>query len=290
MKRFTARSLQNSWGSDESAKARARRGRWSTGPNELELEVFGRFLKKAIQGKENPKALVLGATTELRDIAIDYGCECLAVDLSPRLLYMFHNAMKHKESEKNHYMKGDWFKMEQFFLPESFDVVLADCSLNNIPAEDNNVMMRITRNLLRKGGYFISRSFVYCPERRNREIKEFIKEFNEDRNTPVGLFLEMAMHSKFTEIGLEKEKKEIFWEKIAEDIMRSVEKDIPEKEMAYIRNIGEHAKVHSSIVFEKDEFEAMLRNHFEIESIEMIEKYVYTKGMPIYVLKKKEGN
>lgn len=287
MKRYTASSLENTWGSDESATARAKRGRWSTGPNEDELAVYERFLKKAVKGIDNPRVLVLGATTELRDMAIELGCECLAVDLSPRLITLFHDHMKHKDSDKNHYMKYDWFKMMDLLLPESFDVVLADCSLNNVPAEDNELLLKITSDFLKEGGYSIQRNFMFNPDKKKRELKDFITEYNEGRNTPVGLYLEMVFYSSLYEKSFDKKKKELFWEKFADEIISCVENDLPEKEMAYIKNIAKHAKVHSSIVFTLKEFEDMLKRHFDILDTVKLEKYVYTHGMPIYLLKKK---
>ena len=287
MKRYTAESLEKTWGSDDSANARAKRGRWSTGPNEDELVVFERFIKRAISGIRNPKALVLGATTELRDLAIKNGCDTLAVDLSHKLLALFNGAMDFKDSEKNAYMKCDWFRMKLFLAQASFDVVLADCSLNNVPPEDNSALMGIVSSLLKKEGYFITRNFMFCPEEKKREMKDLIREYNEGRNTPVGLFLEAGMYTKYKDIAYDMSKKELFWQRMTDDLINEVEGKISKKEMAYIRNVGKHAKVHSSIIFPIGEFEKMLRKSFKIEDIVKLDKYVYTRGMPIYFLKKK---
>ena len=42
-----------------------------------------------------------------------------------------------------------------------------------------------------------------------------------------------------------------------------------------------------SMLFPIGEFEKMLRKSFKIEDIVKLCKYVYTRGMPVYFLKKK---
>ena len=140
MKKFTKTGLEHTWGEKEIVKARARRGPGTSSPTPEEMKVYEKFFLLA---KNKTKTLVLGATPELRDLAIENGSETTAVDVSPSLLLAQTNNMHYKNDPKNHYLIGDWLEIHKRFPKNGFDIVLADVSLANLPLKSNEKMLKI---------------------------------------------------------------------------------------------------------------------------------------------------
>ena len=114
MKEHTSQNLKGSWGQKENVMSRAKRGKATSAPDEKTLAVERKFFKIAQGNKKKIKTLVLGATPELRDLAISMGSETIAVDISPRLLLALTNVMKHKDDPKNKFIVGDWLLMTNY--------------------------------------------------------------------------------------------------------------------------------------------------------------------------------
>lgn len=52
----------------------------ASAPRQNDLKIYEKFLKQAIKNKKDPKALILGATPELRDLCLKHKCETMAID------------------------------------------------------------------------------------------------------------------------------------------------------------------------------------------------------------------
>lgn len=118
---------------------------------------------RAIRGRRHPRVLVLGATPELRDMAITVGAECLAVDWSFKTMAAMQGAMRHADDPRNLMMVCDWTKIAEYLDDDKFDAIMGDASFNNVPFESQTKMMRACRELLKPGGRLIFRHGVYVP-------------------------------------------------------------------------------------------------------------------------------
>jgi SAM-dependent methyltransferase len=280
------KEIERTWGSNESVNARIKRGRWSSGPNEAEIKIIKELFSKAIGKNRAPRTLVLGATPELRDLAISMGSDVLAVDISINMLSAMTSVMEHRESDKNKFMRIGWLEMDKYLLPESFDMVLADASLNNVPRDKNECAISIVSRLLKKGGYFITRNIVLNPETKQKNADDLIKEYNQGKNTPLGFFVDMALYSKLSERGFDRKNDELFWDKVMDDIADAARGRVSEQDMEYLDSIKMHGN-HSSVVFSKKDFEDILKKHFTIESVRTTKEYTFSESLPIFFLRKK---
>ena len=163
MQKHTIKGVEKNW-SKLSAKSRAKR-QHSSAPLGKELENYEKLFKKAIGKNRFPIVLILGATPELRDLSVKYNSICIAVDVSQDMINNMNVVMKYRKHPKNLSVAGDWLKLTEMFKANTFDVVMGDGSLNNIPYKKQPKIIRDLSIILKKGGYFITRSHVYMPEK-----------------------------------------------------------------------------------------------------------------------------
>src|SRR3989338_6981221 len=133
MEKFTREGLKGTWGKIDLVESRSKRGPGTSAPVKEELEIYEKFFKIAMGNKTKTRTLVLGGTPELRDLALKYHSETIAVDISPKLLLALTNVMEHKNEDNNKFMIGDWLDMGKFLQRNLFNIILADLSINNIP-------------------------------------------------------------------------------------------------------------------------------------------------------------
>ncbi len=284
MEKHTKEGLKGSWGRAELVEARTKRGSGTSAPVKEELEVYEEFFKTAIKNKRKTRTLVLGGTPELRDLALKYGSETIAVDISPKLLLSLTNIMEYKDSDNNKFMIGDWLEMDKFLPKNSFDVILGDASITNVPFEKWDQLFDILARLLKKKGYIITRQLTYNPSKKLKQYDEIIKDFNKGRNTIFGLVLEFGFYTKLGKKSYDKKKKIFSWKTIAEEL-NTIKNKLNKKSLADYENLIVHAKYHSSIISSEKEFYKKLRKYFYIRKKGVIKKLIYSHYVPIYLLK-----
>ncbi len=269
------KSVQKTWRIPLAVKTRANRGKGTSAPTKEELKVYENHFKRV----KHRRTLVLGGTPELRDLAIKHGSETVAVDISPTLLPALTSAMKYKDSDKNRAVVGDWLEMDKFLESGSFDVALADASFNNVAINRQTKLLKITNELLKKGGYFITRQVIY-DKKQAKSFDEISKSYRNKGNTIIGLLLETGLYGSK---AYNKRKRELSLAKSIREIKRAIKK----ADKRDYDNLYKHASLMTIMILPKKEWENKAKKYFVIKNIESLKKYTYTKTFPIYVLKKK---
>ena len=141
-------------------------------PSKGDYKIYQDYLGRK---KEVERVLILGSTPELRDLAAKLPkTKIYVADFSHQMLSGMLKFMRHADPAKEIWIKGDWLSL---FLPaRSFDVIIGDLVLQQIPPENERVFFKGVNSLLKKDGIFISR-FHFISERfRNKTIEEIVKE------------------------------------------------------------------------------------------------------------------
>lgn len=97
-----------------------------------------------------PRVLVLGATIELADLALDLGCPAIRMDCNPA---MFDAAARRQQRADRHgeqVVVGDWLDMPGID-DASVDLVLGDASLNNVTHAQMPRLFEQLRRITRPG-------------------------------------------------------------------------------------------------------------------------------------------
>jgi len=287
MDKHTIKHLKT-WEDKENIKSRAKRGKATSAPDEETLEIEKRLFKIAQANKKKVRTLVLGATPELRDLAISMGSETVAVDISPRLLLAMTNVMKFKDDPKNKFMVEDWLKLHKFLEKNSFDIVLADISINNIPYDKWEDFFKSLNYVMKKNAYFITRSIVFNYPSKLRTYKEVIDEFKKNNISVMEMMVELGLSTETIKQGYNHKKKEMSW-KSFEKYGKELKKDLSKQEYSFFENIMKHAKDLTTIIVSEREFIKILRKYFYLKKRKIANKIGTTYRLPVYFLKNKKN-
>jgi hypothetical protein len=125
-------------------------------PSKGDIKVFEGFLKKI---KKPKKALILGATPQLRDLAHKYQLEVTIIDISLFMMQALIRLMKYKKkTEQEIWVRANW--LDNPLAENYFDVVLGDLVKENIPFSLQEKFCKKISSLLKRNGYFIVRELV----------------------------------------------------------------------------------------------------------------------------------
>ncbi len=273
------------WTEEQSVAARASRGEGTSAPNKTECAVYADELEKALRGKNKTRVLVLGATPELRDIAIQLGAETIAVDFTQEILFKLTNVMKHKDSALNKLILADWLELGNVLVKDSFDAVLADASFNNVTPENHPLLLEILHKLLRPGGVFITRHVTFAPRAMLRAITEITDEYRAGKNTTLGFFTEIGLQSPVMPEAYNIKTKQFKWSIVCEKLPLLME-GLPEEKKAVVEKLATQAQTLTQTIFPQEEWHSMLGQFLKVKKVIALPHWPYTQNVPIYVAEK----
>lgn len=155
------------------------------------LEVF-----RNVKGRR-PRALILGATPELRDLMFELGAEVTVADINPEVVRKLKSLMHHRKKAKEKLIMGDWSRIE---LPkEYFDVIVGDVVLGNVRRNRQPNFLRNMKSALAPNGHFIQKMEVIPDNWKFEDMEATLNRFGNARptkNYSVEL-VAMLLHNTF---------------------------------------------------------------------------------------------
>ena len=138
-------------------------------------QVYEDYIKK-IKHKENPKVLILGVTPELRRLAIKHCCVVAAADLHTVMIKAMNHLIDKFGVDRHNeiIVKSNWLAMP--FRNGSYDLILGDCSINNLTKKETETLLTESKRLLKKDGYICMRVMVCSDEDERRSILNIFTE------------------------------------------------------------------------------------------------------------------
>jgi ubiquinone/menaquinone biosynthesis C-methylase UbiE len=141
-----------------------------------EIDIYRKFILKYLSSSKSAspkalpkKALLLGATPELRDLLFELGFEVTLVDINPEMVAAMDMLVK-KSKNKERKIIGDWLRMhEDILAEEKFDLILGDHIFNHLPFSEFEKMLKITSLLLKPEGMFLTNVIVKIEKDVNAE-------------------------------------------------------------------------------------------------------------------------
>ncbi len=159
-------------------------------PSKQAITVYSRFARQAFIGlKRKPRALVLGATPELRDILARLKAEVSIIDINMEMILAMSKLMK-KKNPNEIIVKGNWVKMP--FASNYYDLVMGDIVLPNVPGPEQNKFLKEIKRVLKPRGYFITKMNVIPNEWQFEPFDAVLNKHAKiplSRNTAVELFV-----------------------------------------------------------------------------------------------------
>ena len=207
------KEVLSGWSKD--SPIRAHRERTSTAPVGVQYSLYERAFKMALKGKKKSKVLNMGATPELRNLALNLGCQVIAVDINMDMIFNLEPHIKDGKNVNNVVMRGSWLLMDQFLKNKNFDIVAGDGVTGQLTPLDIKKVIKIIANLLKVGGHFISRVDVYLPDYPRIPYQKLLEQYRK-KKIPLDIFLlEFLLYSDpYHKVLYDKKKKLMYTYKV----------------------------------------------------------------------------
>ncbi|MBU4369684.1 class I SAM-dependent methyltransferase [Patescibacteria group bacterium] len=139
-----------------------------------------RFIRskfKVLINKNQPRALIQGATPSFRDLLADLGYQVWLLDINKEMVKGMGLVMKNKNL-KEKVKINNW--LAKPFKKNYFDVVLADETLDNLAFKSYGRYLKNVKEFLKPGGYFIYGAYCIPEHVRQVSFNELAKLYNKD--------------------------------------------------------------------------------------------------------------
>lgn len=271
--------LQQKW--LELIKKRTRRNCSPSFPSPPEVEIYEKYLRVAINGQANPKVLILGATPELRDLALRNGCDTVALDFSAEVLEIMGDVMTYKNDAREKRVVGNWleYQGEEY----KFDAILADASLNNIPVAATAHFLNKLQTLLNQNGLFITRHLVCLPDKKIRPAVDIIADYRRGAINQYDMYFGLRFYSDLSRGCYDPATKRSDWGCFFEAFEKA--KGLFNQE-EYDGIMWQKADVVHTM-FTKDEWESLTKEFFDIVAVGRWTGQHFSEFFPVYILKRR---
>ncbi len=147
-----------------------------TRPSQAALEVYKQHLRQA-KARGEDSVLVLGATPELRLLALREGFDVVFVDRDRLMIEAMALLMDYLGVDKTHErcLRYDWIKIPDYQPP--FGVVLGDGSLNHLTREQMSKLLSKMRGLLTASASLCLRVMTYPQSRTQASLVNIFSRY-----------------------------------------------------------------------------------------------------------------
>lgn len=252
-----------------------------------EVRKYRVWLKKIRKSKKTVKALVLGATPELRDALFDLGYQVFCIDINLDMFLAMNELMKNKNPNEV-LIKANW--LSNPLAENFFDVVLGDAVLPNIPwIERKNFLIEIKR-LLKPKGIFLTRAF-YVPDNKLLSSVEEVFEYFSKKDlslirSAIAMVLELQIltYDPKDHLGSMNKVKNIM-----EDFHKRKGTKLPNKKLQEIHDMVwniwcQKFSGKDWVYAYKKEEESDYKKYFSLEETYEASDHDYSKITPMYFL------
>lgn len=183
-------------------------------PSKEDRGKYAMYVKKAL-GKKSGRALVLGATPEVRNVLHKFPLEVTCIDVNLEMILAMNKFVP--ESDKDILIRGNW--VENPLADNYFDIVLGDLTWGNVPKDQWAKFHKNIKRILKPGGYYIHRVTTIPENWKIQPIEKTLAEYEKLPYTEqrhMELFFHLltdSYDSKNHTISLDEVKKDIapFW-------------------------------------------------------------------------------
>ncbi|MFA6988447.1 MAG: class I SAM-dependent methyltransferase [Candidatus Gastranaerophilaceae bacterium] len=250
-------------------------------PSKNDVEIYSNYINKI----KNKKALVLGATPEIREILSLLNYKVVVVDASLNMIREMLS-LGYKINTKNEkWIVNNWLKLVSIFKDEKFDIIIGDLVLRNIDYKKQEKFLFNVSEVLNEGGLFVTR--IHYRKKNNissdKIVEKVFNNYLHFSNKKIEDIITSRLFDNFVKDRQKKVDKKLF--------SHFVESKIPEfsnrKKKIFI-NIylkwGRGPRTWTQR--NRSEVKALLKARFDIKKIVIAKDYIDSDLYPIYILQK----
>lgn len=230
--------------------------------HEFTLEKYYDLYSRTVEGADKIRALVLGATPELRDIVLSYGHELVTIDQDEEALAAKTKLMHYHDSPLEHTIIKDWLKID--YPDNYFDVILGDGVLTALSAEKQKKLLKILKKILKPTGSLLLREEAKVAENINFDPTDIVGQYRSGNYNIFDLFFGLRLHNKnYQAIDPKTQMVRLqdFLKKLDEYGKNSI---ISQNELGQLKKLAEELE---HTLLSKTEIEKILHHHFSPREI-----------------------
>lgn len=269
---------------------------WSTyftPPSRISSEEAEKYREWLKQFKENKplKALVLGATPEIRDALNELEYQTTIMDINMEMILAMNSLLKTKNPNEI-IVRANW--LDNPLQSGYFDVIIGDAILPNIPWNKREVLLSEIKRLLAPGGVFITRAFCMPKEKPFANLEELLKRFSKKPPTNQSALefivdVQSLYYNPKDHLGTFSKPKEVVAGLIGKNGYDfGFESESLSKIMDIVWNFWSRKFIDKVFVYAyRNEEEAEYRKFFEMKETFEANDNEYSEITPMYVLRAK---
>lgn len=143
-------------------------------PSTYEIDIYEDYVRKIVgRSKNKTKALVLGATPELRDMLAKYKIDVTLADINPNMFAAMDQLLEYSDGREKRILSS-WLDIP--LKDNLFDMILCDQGIHHIPFEKWDDFFQEQARLLKKGGHLI-KGIVTVEQNEVLDVKETVADF-----------------------------------------------------------------------------------------------------------------
>lgn len=258
-------------------------------PSDLEF-IKKKILEKIEEyngDKSKIKLLILGSTSEYRNLCGELGIKCYCFDFSkPNFDYL---AEEVKNKSKEVCIEGNWLdgipkSLKKIKENEKFDFILGDCVFNITIIKNHKKLVNTIFKLLKKEGSLIPRTF-FKEKKEKITYEEMIEKYRKQGSKkPIFTWLAKDLY-----LGAFKEGQEfILVKQIWENLVKLHEKElISDDELEELSKLSFEDRDFEFCIPVKDEFDAFFKEKFIIKEVFLTPEQYCCNKLCLHVLKKR---
>jgi len=257
-------------------------------PCKTQLKIWDKIIKEKARKSKEPRALILGATPELRDLCLKNNFKTTVCDINPTMVKGMTSLMKHKNDPREEIIIGDCLKVN--FLNNSFDIVMEDASLNQIlNVKDVTRLVGKIYYTLKPDGLFLAREIVRIslePVIKGDGWIKWFKKYKKDKMTNADLY---SFYKYQSDANLYPESPSIadiplMFKKV--DELSQQEEGLKDFINWLDKVLGRKSK--PALIFLKKDLEKLLEKYFKLLPIKQCHDNKHCKYMPLILAKPKK--
>ena len=253
-------------------------------PTKSELAFIKLALQKRMRKNQELRVLVLGSTSEYRDMLIELKAKYpTIVDFSAKNYQILSGAMKYRRqyTKSERFVEDNWIKMR---LREQFDVIMGDAVINVISRQDCEPFFKNMARHLKQNGIFLAKTWVRFSDVPPYTDVQIVSKFRKEIKKTDFL---ARVTQLFYLVDYDYKGDHCEMKKMHERMRRLYEhKFISKREWEYARKLGADVTPFRFHFPRKDWLEKKLKKYFKILA-RKYDDFYYPGYHPTYVLSKK---
>lgn len=252
-------------------------------PSERGLRIYAQHLEQA-RNKGAGAVLVLGATPELRSLALHRGFKVVYADRDPLMIQAMNLLMDYSgvDGTLETSLECDWLRIPHKL--STFKVVLGDSSLNHLSMGQMETLLAKLGGLITDSGSLCLRVITYPRSRKQSTVEEIFTAYRERAESEkTEMFRDLYMQLLFAKDVYRKSVRTSSHARLAGQLKKSYHSgEIAKDEFNAFAPV-EHAEYTPTVPF-RGEFRRLLSPEFRIDSVHNLEYTEHLDLSQIYEL------